>query len=57
MVGGLIIGVVTTLSAGYQGDLTFLGRDLAQVTPYAVMLLVLLVRPSGLFGTKEVARV
>ena len=57
VVGGLIIGVVTTLSAGYQGDLTFLGRDLAQVTPYAVMLLVLLIRPSGLFGTKEVARV
>jgi branched-chain amino acid transport system permease protein len=57
VVGGLIIGVVTTLSAGYQGDLLFLGRDLAQVTPYAVMLLVLLIRPSGLFGTKEVARV
>lgn len=57
VVGGLIIGVVTTLSAGYQGDLLFLGRDLAAVTPYAVMLLVLLIRPSGLFGTKEVARV
>ncbi|TQN42664.1 amino acid/amide ABC transporter membrane protein 1 (HAAT family) [Blastococcus colisei] len=57
VVGGLIIGVVTTLSAGYQGDLLFLGRDLAAVTPYVVMLLVLLIRPSGLFGTKEVARV
>lgn len=57
VVGGLVIGVVTTLSARYQNDLLFLGRDLAQVTPYAVMLLVLLIRPSGLFGTKELHRV
>jgi branched-chain amino acid transport system permease protein len=57
VVGGLLIGVVTTLSAGYQGDLLFLGRDLAQVTPYAVMFLVLLIRPSGLFGSKTIARV
>ena len=57
VLGGLIIGLVTTFSAGYQEQLVFLGRDLAQVTPYAVMLLVLLVRPSGLFGTKEIHRV
>lgn len=57
VVGGLVIGVVTTLSARYQDELLFLGRDLAQVTPYVVMLLVLLVRPSGLFGTKELHRV
>ena len=57
VVGGLVIGVVTTLTAGYQEHLLFLGRDLAQVTPYAVMFLVLLVRPSGLFGSKEIRRV
>jgi len=27
------------------------------VAPFAVMLLVLLIRPSGLFGTREVTRV
>jgi branched-chain amino acid transport system permease protein len=57
VVGGLVIGVVTALTAGYQEHLLFLGADLAQVTPYAVMFLVLLVRPSGLFGSKEFARV
>lgn len=57
VVGGLVIGVVTTLSSTYQGQLHFLGGDLAQVTPYAVMLLVLLIRPSGLFGTRELHRV
>lgn len=57
VVGGLVIGVVTSLAAGYQSELAFLGRDLGDVAPYAVMLLVLMVRPSGLFGTREVVRV
>jgi branched-chain amino acid transport system permease protein len=35
----------------------WLGANFAQVVPYVVMLLVLLVRPYGLFGTREVERV
>lgn len=57
VVGGLVIGVVSSLAAGYQSDLTFLGRGLGDVAPYVVMLLVLMIRPSGLFGTREVFRV
>jgi branched-chain amino acid transport system permease protein len=57
VVGGLIIGVVSVLTAGYQAELSFLGRGLGTVAPFAVMLLVLLIRPSGLFGTREVTRV
>jgi branched-chain amino acid transport system permease protein len=57
VVGGLVIGVVVSLTAGYQSDLSFLGRGLSEVAPYVVMLLVLLVRPSGLFGTRELTRV
>jgi branched-chain amino acid transport system permease protein len=57
VVGGLIIGVVSVLTAGYQEELSFLGRGLGAVAPFAVMLLVLLIRPSGLFGTREVTRV
>ena len=57
VVGGLIIGVVSVLTAGYQQELSFLGRGLGGVAPYVVMLLVLLVRPSGLFGTREITRV
>jgi branched-chain amino acid transport system permease protein len=57
VVGGLVIGVVVTLTAGYQDQLSFLGRGLSEAAPYVVMLLVLLVRPSGLFGTKELTRV
>ena len=57
LVGGLIIGIAEALAAGYQDQLLFLGRGFGDVVPYVVMILVLLVRPSGLFGTKELTRV
>ena len=57
VVGGLTIGVATTLAAGYQDDIAFLGRGLSEVVPYIALLLVLLWRPSGVFGTREVTRV
>lgn len=57
VVGGLILGVVVSLTAGYQDNLSFLGRGLGDVAPYIVMVLVLLVRPAGLFGTRELTRV
>ncbi|MDP9496740.1 MAG: branched-chain amino acid ABC transporter permease [Actinomycetota bacterium] len=57
LVGGLVIGVAESLAAGYQEQLLFLGRGFGEVVPYVVMILVLLVRPSGLFGTKELTRV
>jgi len=57
IVGGLIIGVVTALAVGYEAQLHFLGRGLGEFIPYAVMILVLLFRPSGLFGRKEAVRV
>jgi branched-chain amino acid transport system permease protein len=57
VVGGLVIGVSITFTAGYQDELSFLGRGLSDVIPYFVLLLVLLWRPSGLFGTREITRV
>jgi len=57
LVGGIIIGLTQTLTAGYQPDLApWLGANFYAVTPYVVMVLVLLVRPTGLFGTPEVER-
>lgn len=57
LVGGLIVGVTESFATGYQSDLSFLGRGIGDLAPYLVMLAVLLVRPAGLFGTKEPARV
>jgi branched-chain amino acid transport system permease protein len=53
VVGGWIIGVAETL-AGYYVD--FIGADLKILVPLAIILAVLMVRPSGLFGSEEVAR-
>lgn len=57
IVGGIAVGVAETLTAGYQNDLLFLGRGFGDVMPYVVMILVLMWRPSGLFGTRELYRV
>ena len=57
LIGGMVIGIAEALAAGYQEQLLFLGRGFGDVVPYVVMILVLLVRPSGLFGTKELTRV
>ncbi|WP_415953673.1 branched-chain amino acid ABC transporter permease [Streptomyces sp. KLOTTS4A1] len=57
LVGGLVVGVTESLATGYQSDLTFMGRGLGELAPYLVMVAILLVRPAGLFGTKELARV
>ncbi|MQA26821.1 MAG: branched-chain amino acid ABC transporter permease [Micromonosporaceae bacterium] len=58
VVGGLTIGVVESLVSAYQSDFApWLGQNFSVVSPYVVMLLILLVRPYGLFGTREVERV
>lgn len=57
LVGGLLIGLAETLTQGYQDQLSFLGLGFSTVMPYVVMVAVLLVRPTGLFGTAEATRV
>lgn len=57
VIGGLVIGVTQTLTAGYQPEYAaFLGNNFYVVMPYVVMIVILLIRPYGLFGTKEVQR-
>jgi len=58
VIGGLAVGIVELLTAVYQPDVApWLGNNFSLVAPYALMFVVLLVRPYGLFGTKEVERV
>lgn len=57
VVGGLLIGVTEVLAQGYASELAFLGLGFHTVMPYLVMVVVLLIRPTGLFGTKELHRV
>jgi branched-chain amino acid transport system permease protein len=58
VVGGLVVGVLQEVVATYQRSFPqWLGGNVSIITPYVVMFLVLLVRPYGLFGTREVERV
>ena len=54
VVGGLLIGVVINLLGAY---VDFVGQELRLPTALAVLLLVLVVRPSGLFGRVVVRKV
>lgn len=57
VIGGIIIGVVQSLTQLFGPEyLEFLGSSPELVAPYVVMLIILMVRPYGLFGTKEVRR-
>ena len=58
MLGGLLLGVIESLGAGYVGTLTggFLGSNYQDVFAFFVLILVLLLRPSGLLGERVVER-
>lgn len=56
IVGGILIGVLENLAAGYLDGLVP-GGGTRDVFPFIVLLIVLLLRPYGLFGTKEIERV
>ena len=51
IVGGLVVGVAESLCATFVG---FIGRDLKVGVPFALMAVILLARPQGLFGTTAV---
>jgi branched-chain amino acid transport system permease protein len=58
MLGGLLLGVIESLGAGYIGDLTggFLGSHYQDVFAFFVLILVLVFRPSGLVGERVAER-
>ena len=51
IIGGVIIGLVETFTGGY------ISTSLREVVPYVLLVLILLVKPYGLFGLKEIERV
>jgi branched-chain amino acid transport system permease protein len=55
VVGGLIVGVVESLSAGFLDPLV--GGGTKDFIPYLLMIAVLMVRPEGIFGRRRIERV
>jgi branched-chain amino acid transport system permease protein len=58
MLGGVLLGLIEALGAGYIGDFTggFLGSHYQDVFAFFVLILVLVLRPSGLLGEKVAER-
>ena len=58
VVGGVIIGLVQQFTALLAPEyFDWVGESFERVSPYLVMIVILLIRPYGLFGTREVRRV
>ena len=54
IIGGLIVGVLEFLSAGYLDPYI---PAINEVFPFIVLVLVLMIKPYGLFGIEEIERV
>jgi branched-chain amino acid transport system permease protein len=51
IIGGIIIGLLEQYTGGY------IGQGLNQVLPFVVLIIILMVRPYGLFGQEIIERV
>jgi branched-chain amino acid transport system permease protein len=58
MVGGVLLGLIEAIGAGYLGDLTggVLGSHYADIFAFVALILVLTLRPSGLLGERVADR-
>ena len=58
MLGGILLGLIESLGAGYIGDLTdgFLGSNYQDIFAFVVLIIVLTLRPSGIMGERVADR-
>ncbi|MDY7547553.1 branched-chain amino acid ABC transporter permease [Glaciimonas sp. Gout2] len=58
MLGGILLGLIESLGAGYIGDLTgnFLGSNYQDIFAFIVLIIVLTLRPSGIMGERVADR-
>lgn len=58
MIGGILLGIIESLGAGYIGDLTggFLGSHYQDIFAFVVLIIVLTIRPSGIMGERVADR-
>ncbi len=58
MIGGIALGLIESLGAGYIGDLTggLLGSNYQDIFAFVVLIIVLTIRPSGIMGERVADR-
>ncbi len=57
IVAGLLVGIAEVFAGVYLGSVSWLGIGFSGIVPWLLMMVILLVRPYGLFGTEEIRRV
>jgi branched-chain amino acid transport system permease protein len=55
IVGGLIVGIVENVAAGYVDP--YVGGGTKDFAPYVLMILALMIRPYGIFGRRMIERI
>jgi branched-chain amino acid transport system permease protein len=55
ILGGLIVGLTENLAGGYLSQ--FFGSGVKELSAFFILLLILMIKPYGLFGKKEIIRV
>jgi branched-chain amino acid transport system permease protein len=55
VVGGLVIGITENMAAGYLDP--YVGGGTKDFVPYVLMIVVLMIRPEGMFGRRRIERV
>ena len=55
LLGGVAVGILENLAGGYLDPLLE-GGGVKEVAPFVALVLILMVRPYGLFGTRDVER-
>src|SRR5437667_4415711 len=55
VIGGLIVGLAGSFGAGYLDP--YVGGGTKDFAPYVLMILVLMIRPEGIFGRRRIERV
>src|SRR5207245_3262813 len=55
ILGGLLVGVLENLAGGYLDPI--FGGGVKEVAPFVALVLILMIRPYGLFGKVRIERV
>ena len=55
IIGGLLVGISETMGAGYLDP--YVAGGMADIVPFVVLLVILLIKPYGLFGYERIERV
>lgn len=56
VIGGLIIGILENLAEFLDGQYLHFG-NLYTIAPFYVLIIILMIKPYGLFGTKDIERI